>query len=110
MFKQILLTVACVLVTIGGQEARAQVNVHGYTRSDGTYVAPHYRSNPDGNFYNNWSTFPNVNPYTGRVGTRVTPPYSLSTPYTPSYRAYSPRITFPSYRIPSPSPNYGGPR
>lgn len=38
------------------------------------YVEPHMRSAPDGNFYNNWSTKGNVNPYTGQPGTRVTPP------------------------------------
>lgn len=54
--------------------ADAQVRVSGYTRKDGTYVRPHYRSNPNGNFYDNWSTKGNVNPYTGKPGTRVTPP------------------------------------
>ena len=52
----------------------AQVYVRGYYRSDGTYVEPHYRSEPDGKFYNNWSTKGNVNPYTGEEGTKVTPP------------------------------------
>ena len=52
----------------------AQVHVRGYVRKDGTYVAPHYRSAPDGDFYNNWSTKGNINPYTGKPGTRVTPP------------------------------------
>jgi hypothetical protein len=50
--------------------ASAQVYVHGYTKSDGTYVAPHYRSSPDGNPYNNYSTIGNVNPYTGQPGTK----------------------------------------
>lgn len=54
--------------------AVAQVHVRGYVRRDGTYVQPHYRSNPDGNFNNNWSTKGNINPYTGEPGTRVTPP------------------------------------
>ena len=45
------------------------VSVSGYTRNDGTYVAPHYRSAPDGNFDNNWSTLGNINPHTGRPGT-----------------------------------------
>jgi len=49
-------------------------SVSGYTRRNGTYVAPHRQSNPDGNFKNNWSTKPNTNPYTGKEGTRVTPP------------------------------------
>jgi hypothetical protein len=41
--------------------------VRGYTRRDGTPVQGHYRSNPDGNPYNNYSYPGNVNPYTGRV-------------------------------------------
>ena len=36
---------------------------------NGTYVQPHYRSNPDGNPYNNWSFPGNVNPHTGKVAT-----------------------------------------
>lgn len=47
----------------------SQVKVRGYYRKDGTYVQPHYRSNPDGNPYNNWSYPGNVNPYTGKVAT-----------------------------------------
>jgi len=50
------------------------VFVHGYTRSNGTYVSPHYRSAPDGNVYNNWSTVGNVNPYTGEPGTKLPAP------------------------------------
>lgn len=50
--------------------------VQGYTRSDGTYVAPHMQTNPDGNIYNNWSTQGNVNPFTGQAGT--------VNPYAPS--------------------------
>jgi len=45
------------------------VHVRGYFRSNGTYVAPHMRSAPDGNPYNNWSFPGNVNPYTGKVAT-----------------------------------------
>lgn len=49
--------------------AQADTYVHGYTRGNGTYVAPHYRSSPDSSDNNNWSTAPNVNPYTGQTGT-----------------------------------------
>ena len=49
--------------------------VNSYCKSNGTCVQGHYRSNPDGNFYNNWSTYPNVNPFTGKRGTRRTPRY-----------------------------------
>ncbi len=52
------------------------IYVRGYTRQDGTYVQPHYRSAPDGNIYNNWSTRGNVNPYTGEPG-RVNPERSF---------------------------------
>jgi len=47
------------------------VFVNGYIRSNGTYVSPHYRSAPDGNVYNNWSTVGNVNPYTGDPGIKL---------------------------------------
>jgi len=49
--------------------AYAQEYVHGYTRSDGTYVAPYYRSEPDGSVANNYSYEGNVNPFTGETGT-----------------------------------------
>lgn len=43
------------------------VHVRGYTRKDGTYVQPHWRSAPDGNPYNNYSFPGNTNPYMGKV-------------------------------------------
>src|SRR5690606_8696106 len=51
-------------------EARRPVSVKGYFRKDGTYIAPHYRSAPDSSKWNNWSTKGNINPYTGKVGTK----------------------------------------
>lgn len=42
--------------------------VKGYYRSNGVYVAPHYRSSKDGYHNNNWSVEGNVNPHTGRPG------------------------------------------
>ena len=35
--------------------AFADVHVNGYYRSNGTYVAPHWRSDPDGRLDNNYS-------------------------------------------------------
>ena len=64
----------------------AQVHVKGYTRSDGTYVAPHYRSSPNTTTNDNWTTQGNVNPYTGTAGTRSPQPYTnpyAPKPYTP---------------------------
>ena len=46
-----------------------RVYVRGYYRSDGTYVRPHYRTVPDSNPLNNYSTPGNYNPNTGRVTT-----------------------------------------
>lgn len=52
--------------------------VNGYTRSNGTYVAPHYRSNSDSYKFNNYSAKGNVNPYTGKRG-YTTPSYRIRT-------------------------------
>jgi endonuclease YncB( thermonuclease family) len=48
----------------------AIVDVRGYFRKDGTYVAPHKRTAPDARFDDNWTTVGNVNPYTGKPGTK----------------------------------------
>jgi len=84
MFKRVLLAAVCVCAVLGSQQVRGDDYVRGYTRSNGTYVAPYYRTHADYNFYNNWSTYPNINPYTGQMGTRHTPSYSPRTAY-PSY-------------------------
>jgi hypothetical protein len=70
-------------------DAISQVRVKGYYRKDGTYVRPHVRSNPDGNFYNNWSTKGNVNPYTGEEGTKTTPRSSYSSSAGKNYSSGS---------------------
>ena len=48
--------------------------VSPHTRQDGTYVAPHYQTNPNNTQRDNYGTQGNVNPYTGQYGTR-TPRY-----------------------------------
>jgi hypothetical protein len=72
------LVLSLVVLTALASTVAAQVHVNGYTRRDGTYVQPHYRTYPDGNPSNNWSTRGNVNPYTGQYGT-----HQPLTPYTP---------------------------
>jgi len=64
--------------------ALADVYVQGYTKANGTYVQPHYRSSPNSTTYDNWSTKGNVNPYTGQYGTK-SPTY----PTAPSSRGIS---------------------
>ncbi|WP_207209596.1 hypothetical protein [Flavobacterium sp. 140616W15] len=43
--------------------------VNGYTRTNGTIVQDHYRTNRDQTVNNNFTTIGNTNPYTGAVGT-----------------------------------------
>ena len=45
------------------------VFVEGYTKSNGTYVQGYYRTAPNSSIYDNFSTKPNINPYTGEIGT-----------------------------------------
>jgi hypothetical protein len=79
MVRTALLAAATLLAL--ASVAEAQNRVQGYMRNDGTYVQPHYRTNPDGNRFNNYSTQGNVNPYTGQTGT--VNPYAQ-----PSYGGY----------------------
>lgn len=48
------LTIALTTLTLNSA-AFAAVHVNGYYRSNGTYVQPHIRSNPDGIKSNNYS-------------------------------------------------------
>lgn len=50
--------------------AAGPVHVKGYTRKDGTYVAPHDRTAPNSTKNDNWSTKSNVNPETVKAGTK----------------------------------------
>lgn len=63
--KRIILAV-CVAAL--ASSAVAQVRVKGYVKRDGTYVAPYVRTAPDRSTANNWSSRPNVNPYSGQRG------------------------------------------
>ncbi|MBI4035731.1 hypothetical protein HY383_02190 [Candidatus Daviesbacteria bacterium] len=50
-----------------GVEAASRVK--GYTKKNGTYVAPHYKTPPNKSKFDNFSTKGNINPYTGKKGT-----------------------------------------
>lgn len=43
----------------------------GYTRTDGTYVQGHYKTNTNSTNHDNFSTRGNVNSYTGTSGSRA---------------------------------------
>ena len=66
--KKLLLSAVLALVSTAGF---ADTYVNGYYKSNGTYVAPHYRSSPNSTVRDNWSTKGNYNPHTGKVGTKT---------------------------------------
>ena len=64
--------------------------VSGYIKSNGTYVAGHYRTCPDRSVYNNYSYPGNYNPNTGRISSGSRSSYTKL--YSSSYsspRSYS---------------------
>ncbi len=98
----IIATAVLGLLFMAGAAFAQDVHVRGYFRSDGTYVAPHYRSAPNSTTLDNWSTKGNVNPYTGRVGTRNPYPQPAS-----PYGGYTPYPYPPPRPLLAPRP-YGG--
>lgn len=48
--------------------SQGSTTVRGHVRSDGVYVPPHTRTNPNDTKLDNWSTQGNWNPNTGRSG------------------------------------------
>ncbi|MFI8606452.1 hypothetical protein ACIGCP_18435 [Cellulophaga baltica] len=65
------------------------VKVKGYTKSDGTYVAPYYRTAPNSTNRDNFSTKGNTNPYTGQAGW-IEPDNKINTLYSTTY-TYTPK-------------------
>ena len=59
------------------------VHVQGYTRQEGTYVQPHYRTSPDNDRYNNYSSPNNQQqsyPYTQNNNNEYSQPQKLGDP------------------------------
>ena len=67
--RHIIGAVLCMAVA-GPSFAQGSHMVRGHVRKDGTYVAPHMRTNPNSTRLDNWSTRGNVNPHTGEEGTK----------------------------------------
>ena len=66
----------CLTLSLSGGIGFAQVNpshhsVRGYTRKDGKYIAPHVQTNPNKTQRDNYSAKGNVNPFTGKIGTKT---------------------------------------
>ena len=49
----------------------SDTTVHGYTKKNGTHVQSYKRTTPNGTQKDNFSTKGNVNPYTGKKGTKT---------------------------------------
>jgi hypothetical protein len=82
--KKIILTIVLGGISFFGN---TQVKVKGYVTKSGTYVAPHQRTAPNNTINDNYSTYPNVNPHTGKVGT-ISP--TNSKPISTKPKFYSP--------------------
>jgi len=63
--RKIIFTLCFALFSI---TAIANTHVSGYSKKNGTYVMPHYRTSPNHTRYDNWSTKGNINPNTGKKG------------------------------------------
>lgn len=98
--KQLLLIAAFILGSFFMADAQTNSNhvyVNGYTKSNGTYVNGYYRTAPNNTINDNFSTYPNVNPYTGKTGT-VAPTYKTTSYYNSSSSYYTqPTTTYPSF-------------
>lgn len=97
-----IICMALVVLASAPALAQSQTHVRGYTRSDGTYVQPHYRTAPNTTRNDNWTTQGNVNPYTGQEGARPRDNgYNGYNGYKPNYPTPRQGTGYPSY------PRYG---
>ena len=83
-----------------GYKTSSDVNVRGYFRSDGSYVAPHVRTAPDGNPYNNYSSRKTAKPT--QIPSRKTYARKTAKPaQIPPRKTYARKTAKPA-QIPSP--------
>ena len=62
----IILAVAAMLAA---PATAKNISVKPFVTKRGIYVGPSHRTSPDKTKINNYSSKPNVNPYTGKIGT-----------------------------------------
>lgn len=62
----IVIIIAALFIT--STSVSAYSRVRGYTKRNGTYVIPHYRSSPNRYKWDNYSSRGNINPWTGKKG------------------------------------------
>ncbi|NDG67347.1 MAG: hypothetical protein EBY23_10660 [Actinobacteria bacterium] len=79
--KTVIIFVAVCVISVGamaragshsgsGHVNSASHSIKGHTTKDGKYVAPSHATNPNGTKTDNYSQKGNVNPYTGKEGTK----------------------------------------
>lgn len=119
--KKYIKTLALVLLPLTlalsfASSADAYVSVHGYTRSNGTYVRPYVRSNPNGLKYDNYGWKPSQGLYNPTYGTRGTTwdtPTSITDPNyylgKQLYEQGSSGYTSPSFTLPQQPPTVSVP-
>lgn len=83
MKKMLAMCVGMVIAALFISDAFAGA-VDGYFRKNGTYVQPHYRSNPNNTPIDNYNFKGNKNPYNGKPGTN----YYRDNPKSPYYNPY----------------------
>lgn len=69
MKKSLVFIFIFLFAFIGFIQAKS-VRVRGGMTKNGHYRQSHYRTSPDHSKFNNWSTKGNVNPHTGKRGTK----------------------------------------
>ena len=98
---KIILLISALTLCYSSAMAQGIIFQKGYVKKDGSYVSPVYKTKSDNKMYNNYSTQGNVNPFTGKAGTKrdtqLYPNYntykplkSESTPYKP-FKPYKPK-------------------
>ncbi len=76
--KKYLFILAIMIISLVSNETFARkssnyyssVQVNGYTKSNGTYVYSHKRTYGNHTERDNWSSKPNINPYTSKPGSK----------------------------------------
>jgi hypothetical protein len=63
--------IATVAFAVASVAAPSSHSVSGSTKKSGTYITPSHTTNSNNTKPNYWSTKGNVNPYTGKPGTKV---------------------------------------
>jgi hypothetical protein len=68
--KRAAILLCSILAALSYSIAQSSVYVRPYLKKDGTLVQGHFRSVPNETVFDNWSVYPNINPYTGQAGTK----------------------------------------